>query len=235
MANWQPNIGTFSKAIDGSVSCNFSESGGVQCSDLCPMKKGGCYAIACEKLKPSIHVSGERKRKAGFAACAMRYAKQLTAKATDSVPWVRISSFGSVPGRLDFEGVQAAHKLFAAAVRAASARRVHFPVESIRKFKLWSPIAAAYGITVRVSAHNVRNAAKYMRDGIPASLVMLRRDGETRADLLKRSREFAAARRGAIVCPAIADTFNRKPDPAKCGKCTACGNAAVKLIIYPEH
>ena len=231
--NWKPKIGTFSKALAGAVSLNFSESGGVNCSNQCKLKGNGCYAIHTEKMKPSISVSGERKRAAGFEACCREYQAQIETR-KDPIPWIRFSSFGSVPNRPLTESEITA---FVSLVRAFPENvPVHFPVESPQKAERFRMIAAAFDLPL-VIRESLQSENRLKRDFRNGSIVF--NHGETLRDRVKNAREFARTIPGSRVCPAIASTANKRPVKIKCGQgkhgCTACAREDVSLVIYPRH
>ena len=225
------NLGTFSKAVTGAISCNFSENGGQNCSSLCPLKKSrACYGIRVESMRDNIKQSGISKRLAGPVACALSYAGQIKG-IRHAIPWIRFSVFGSVPHSLDEEGKQAFDILLKS---AAEKGPVHFPVESPRKRKLYGNIGKKYGVVVRESCHTVGRAINRKKEGIPASVVMAKREGETRLELLARSKAWCKDN-GGMVCPAIASTFEKRKNRVKCGDCKACASEHCSLVVYPQH
>ena len=231
--NWKPKIGTFGKALDGAISLNFSESGGVNCSNQCKLKGNGCYAIHTEKMKPSIAVSGERKREAGFAECCREYQSQIE-KRKAPIPWIRFSSFGSVPNRpLSEEEISA----FVSLVRSFPENvPVHFPVESPQKAERFRMIAVAFGLPL-VIRESLQSKNRLKRDFGNGSIVF--NEGATLRERVKHARDFARKIPGAKVCPAIASTANKRPVKIKCGNgkhgCTACAREDVSLVVYPRH
>jgi len=220
MRAWKPNLSTFSKSTPGGVALNFSENASCNCWDGCPMKGEGCYGERIDKMKPSVRVSGTRKREAGFKACAEEYMAQLRSKMT--VPWVRFSSFGSLPTITKAEE-ETALELLAV---AAYAGPVHFPVESPAKYKFWSRLARPFGIVVRQSMHSMAKAYNRYCQGHNVSVVW--KKGATLKERIKNAEEWAVEHRGAMVCPGISKG-------AKCGDtCIECSKPD-KLIIYPQH
>jgi hypothetical protein len=233
---WKPTTGELSKALNGSVALNFSESGGPQCSDSCPFKGSVCYAERLETVRTNCDVGGRRRRLAGFESVATAYVEQL--ERTGSAPWVRFSAFGSLPHSLSDAGRTFFGRIVRTAVQVAGAGRVHVPVESVRKYRLYSAIAGAAGVVVRLSAHTYERAMAHTRKGIAISIVERKVAGEKTAARLDRAKETAArfrkAGRTAMVCPAIAADI-RGTEPVKCGKCKACGSDRVDVVVYPEH
>tara|TARA_R110000796_G_scaffold251769_1_gene383947 strand:+ start:11891 stop:12616 length:726 start_codon:yes stop_codon:yes gene_type:complete len=231
--SWKPSLGTFSKAVDGSIALNFSESGGTNCSTKCEaLKKGVCYAIHTEKMKPSIQVSGQRKRELGFVQLCNAYKAKIETLVSKGVeiPWIRFSTFGSVPNRrLSLAEMLA----FAEMVRAfPQGVPVHFPVETSHKAERFRAIAVAFqlDIVVRESCQS----DKRMHDSTgPCSRIVF--GGATKKERLDVAVGMAKRIDGARVCPAIASTILRRPKPVKCGQCTLCSRSDVRVILYPMH
>ena len=234
---WKPSLGTFSKATNGAIALNFSESGGANCSSKCEaLKKGVCYAIHVERMKPSVQVSGERKRKLGFAGLCRAYQARIETKVTkgETIPWIRFSTFGSVPNRpLSGDEMRA----FADLVRSFPADTpVHFPVETRQKAERFRAIAVAFdlNLVVRESAQSDALLRKSMAEGKQVSRIVF--DGATQKDRLENARAIAKRSRGkARVCPAIASTILKATKKVKCGQCTLCARADVTAILYPQH
>jgi hypothetical protein len=230
---WKPSLGSFSKAVPKAIALNFSESGGANCSTKCEaLKKGVCYAVHTERMKLSIQVSGQRKRELGFAAlCAAYQAKieKLVSKG-ETIPWIRFSTFGSVPNRrLTGHEMEA----FADMVRSFPADTpVHFPVETREKAERFRAIAVAFelDLVVRESCQS----DKRMREASgPSSRIVFK--GATKRERLENATDLARTLPDARVCPAIASTINRRPRPIKCGQCTLCAQPGIKTILYPQH
>ncbi len=232
---WSPSLGEFSKGVTGSVTLNFSESGGDHCDPSCmALQLGVCYAVGVERLKPSVQTSGERKRQMGFAALCRAYAAKLAKLSAKSggepLPWVRISSFGSVPNRPLLADEVAA---FVGMVRAIPAGTpIHFPVETAEKAARFRAIAHAFNLpyTVRESLQNDSAPAG------PASRVVYGAPGTTKRERLEAAIAIAKASKGsARVCPAIASTILKSPRKIKCGECKLCSRADVETVLYPQH
>ena len=240
MKNWKPTLGTFSKALPNAVSLNFAESGGVNCSPTCEaLIKNVCYAVHTEKMKPSIQTSGERKRLHGFAPLCDAYREDITRKASKGIdiPWIRFSTFGSVPDR---ELTTEEESAFVKLVRSfPPGVPVHFPVETREKAERFRDIAKAYDlpIVVRESAQSDQRAVESLASGDPASRIVY--EGKTKRDRLAKAQEIARNNPGASVCPAIASTILRRPVKIKCGSgkggCTLCSQGNRTLILYPQH
>jgi hypothetical protein len=231
--NWKPTLGTFSKAVPNSIALNFSESGGVNCSTKCEaLKKGVCYAIHTEKMKPSIQVSGQRKRELGFESLCHAYQRQIERKKAkgETIPWIRFSTFGSVPNRkLTGEEMEA----FAEMVKSFPAGTpVHFPVETREKAERFRAIAVAFDLNL-VVRESCQSDQRMRNSSGPSSRIVF--EGATKKDRLANAIVLARSLPNARVCPAIASTILRRPKAVKCGQCTLCARADVQTILYPQH
>ena len=231
---WKPTIGSFSKAVEGSVSLNFAESGGENCDPSCSaFVLKICYAMHTEKVKPCIAVSGKRKRLAGFAACCLEYAAQIKRKVAkgESIPWLRFSTFGSVPNRPLSAGEVSA---FVTLVRSfLDGTPVHFPVETADKARRFRSIAAIHNLplVVRESCQTDARAAECLAQGLPSSRIAYH--GRNKRERLANAM-LSAKGTGAAVCPAIASTILKR-NRIKCGQCTLCAQSSRIQIIYPQH
>lgn len=236
---WKPKLGTFSKALSGSVSLNYSESGSTNCSDTCPLKKSGCYAVNTELMKPSVRVSGERKRLAGMIECNNNYFAELVKIRDGFIPWVRFSTFGSVPKTPTKKELESLAYVLNEAKRV-SGGNVHFPIESLRKYKLYLSTVEKAGLVIRLSLNfsTVAKITKAVRDGLKVSTVVKRVQGESTKQRIKRSRKLAKRLKNngvrASVCPAIVATLT-KAASVKCGQCTLCSRGNCDVVIYPQH
>ena len=235
-ANWKPSLGEFSKGVEGSVALNWSESGGSYCSVKCEaLKRNVCYAVHVEKMKPSVQKSGERKREMGFASLCRAYRLLILRRLAKgkAIPWLRISTFGSVPNRpLTSEEVLA----FVDLMRAVPAETpVHFPVESKAKAERFRALAHAHGLTyvVRESCQSDDSMIRSNDAGLPSSRIVYA--GTTKRERLENATRLAKSLKNARVCPAIASTINRRPNPIKCGQCNFCSRADITTVLYPQH
>lgn len=221
-------IGSFSKATKGAISLNYSEGADENCSDTCPLKSNGCYTKPIQGMKPSVKISGERKRKAGFYETISRQYWELKRKLDrgDVIPWARFNSFGSIPNR-KLSGVETMALRALLKLLALHNIPVHFPVETETKRRELA--RATEGLaTVRVSSHGDLSL-----DG--AISTVAGNMSMSRAERLEEAHKIRKSYKGtAAVCPAITATFKRTKD-IKCGDCTACANPKIKLIIYPMH
>lgn len=232
---WTPTLGSITKALSGAITLNFAESGGPNCSPDCEaLRKGVCYAVATEQRKPSTRVSGERKREVGFAACCDAYREEILALigAGKTIPWIRFSSFGSVPDR---ELTNQEELAFVRLVRSfPEGAPVHFPVETPQKAERFRGICEAYNlpITVRESAQSDERMNEAADAGEAVSRIVY--DGPTKRDRLASAIAMARAKQGWSVCPAVASTILDRPQKIKCGQCTLCAQPG-RVILYPQH
>jgi hypothetical protein len=188
-----------------------------------------------EKIKPSVQKSGERKRELGFAALCRAYRVQILRRVAkgETIPWLRISTFGSVPNRpLTGEEVSA----FVDLIRAVPAETpIHFPVESKAKAERFRALAHAHGLryVVRESCQSNESMIRSNDAGLPSSRIVYA--GATKRERLANATRLAKSLKNARVCPAIASTINRRPNPVKCGQCNFCVRPDVTTVLYPQH
>jgi len=223
-------FGSFGKGIPGSISINFSESGGFWCAASCIFKNAGCYAQTLEKRQPSIAKNGKRHRE-NFALLLRAVANSIGAKA--SAPWIRFSVFGTIapPGVWSLDD----HNVLAHIAEQLDHTRVHFPVETVEKARALRRL----GFHPRVSDGE---SATALTHGFPVSLGCENLDGIKITSGMSRARRqqitaparamaagFRAAGISAKVCPAIVGN-------AKCGACRLCnGVDGPQVVIYPRH
>ena len=223
-------LSTFSKAVADAIALNFSPSGGTWCSLTCgahPHNGGKCYAARLEALRGSLAVSLSRKQ-----AAHDLHLKWLTRvwSPADSVPWIRLSAFGTVPhdpSKNAEDWIQLAAKL------AQFSGRVHFPVETVTKLTRYQ--ALGFHPRLSLQSASVPSILGHTRLGRPVA-VTVRGDKQGKESAksanVRESQTLARKLRGlgrsAVVCPAIAGS-------SKCGKCRACADTRVSTVIYPEH
>ena len=231
----RPILGTFSKAIPGSVSINWSESGGENCWDGCRFYDGECFAIRLEKAYPTFRSKGKRHRILGPVEIATRALCELTSL-PEPPPWVRFSVGGSFPwSPRSIPGyVEALDRLSSWLVQAIGADRVHCPIEEPRKAAAYRRIFSPWGISVIESVHN---SHRWLNSPHHSSWVA-GNQGDGSESCLRQARTAAAERRAAtgrpcIVCPAIASKIvGTKPVHCGPGQCTRC---ATDDVAYPHH
>lgn len=256
----KPILGSFSKAIDGSVALNFSQSGGKNCDLSCIYhpenhsmpEKNRCYAARAE-IRPDRKALKDKLKRheidgaAETATKALEELKQICK--TQKIPWLRISAFGSVPQprHASKKFIKTTKKLFAFAKN--NGILVHFPVETERKAQFYRK----HTKNLVVVRQSVQSHDEWIGCLGPSSIVA----GNSQLSQMERIAEskrlanirIQATGRKTIVCPAVASSYinterNRiktgkyrkiQGDPkAKCGNCTACANPKVD-IVYPSH
>ncbi len=225
-------IGTFGKGVPGSITLNFAPSGGANCSNTCAMKGAGCYAQATENRKPSITVNLTRKHE-NRSAFLTWLAEVWQPNA--SIPWIRFSSFGSVP--FPGELLRTEKDAFRTLANKVHAFKVHFPVETKDKYRSYE----AFGFdTVRLSLQQAteQKILANARVGYRLSAVTASDPASKLSPLrgaIQAARALAARLRSrgikVVVCPAIGDRTHTR----KCGRCTACADNRIAVIIYPKH
>ena len=241
-------VGSFGKGVKGSITLNFSTSGGANCDVACrhhPLATGegatrACYAVHVEKLKPSVNVNLTRKESAGFAATCNAMATELRKRAErgDSFPWARLSAFGSVPQPATLTDADKVAFGELLDVLASIDAPVHFPVESLAKVFAYGDMAQRRGIAVRLSLQSDAAALNAATANLPVSWVAGER-GQSFAEKMADARSTAKARKDAtgrnvVICPAVVATLARKGRKVSCGECTACANASID-VCYPLH
>jgi hypothetical protein len=229
-ANSAPTVvGSFGKAVTGAVSLNYSEGADVNCDDSCPLKEKGCYTVSNQKRKPAIRISGERKRKLGFATvvAAQYWELKHRIEGGELIPWARVSSFGATPNRV-LTGVEKFHFGMLIGLLVEHSIPVHIPVETEFKRKQLEEALRGLEATVRLSTHGdiSQPGSKSTTAG-----TMKMKPAQRLIEAERMRKEFKGT---AVVCPAIRSTF-RKTKAIKCGACNACANPKIELIIYPMH
>lgn len=222
-------VGSFSKGTAGSIALNYSEGSDENCDDSCPLKDGKCYTINFNKMKPSMAVSGERKRKMGFEAviCAQYWNIRKRLDKGESITWTRFSAFGSVPNR-KLTGVEKTYLRILVMLLIDNDVPIHLPVESEFKRSQLEQAFEGLPIAVRLSTHG--DTSKAGPKSVVVGTAQMKR-AERLAEAERVRKEFKGT---AVVCPAIKSTFNRTK-PIKCGDCTACSKPNIELVIYPMH
>lgn len=245
----RPVLSVFEKGAEGSRALNFCTSGGKHCAKTCryhPKNKrssqqGRCYAIRIETRwdRHELLKKMRRHERTDPAVLCRRAIGELSKLINKgkTIPWFRFSTGGSVPQP------RSCTKAFKQAFRdlldlcEANNIPVHLPVESMRKYKFYRRLVGGR-CTVRMS---VTSEQQFMGAQVPCSVVagalgMSRKDRIAAAKQMAREHLEETGRR-AIVCPAVAASFNGIPhaiSKAKCGHCTACAKPDVD-VIYPLH
>ena len=248
----RPVLGTFSKGIPGSVSLNFDLSGGKNCDTGCkyhPAQQGTCYAVRLEGRHDRRELAAKLKRhgKTDPAIICGRALAELSDRVCRgiSVPWLRISTSGSVPS----PAAARANPRFRATLRALlpfcpdNSIPVHFPDETTPKARYYRSIVGDL-VTVRESATTLR---RFVTTSHTAS-VTAGQPGTSRTVRVVTAVKVAMAKRTetgrrVIVCPAVTHSWASNPiksnpiprNPrAKCGSCTACAQGNTD-VVYPLH
>jgi len=238
-----PVLGSFGKAIKGSVSLNFSRSGTSNCDPECAMLKflrpNGkplCYAENVEKRvdRKQLLAKLERHEAANPAQLTRKATKELEKRST--VPWLRISTNGSVPfwANAEFAG-ELVELLRIARFKGAG---IHFPVESQQKAQHYRTIVGDL-CTVRETCQTEERwlTADGASSFVAGDFSMTPRE---RVALAKRLCVLRTESTGRTckVCPAVAHQHLHgrkiKNEKTKCGSCTLCDRKDVD-IVYPAH
>lgn len=246
--NRPPVLGEFSKAVDGSVSINFGLSGGPNCDTACRYHPNttssdplpACYAVRAESRPDRRELKAKlvRHQEHGPAEVATRALQELKQRVESGnpPPWVRISTSGSVPNRMDNEFRKALLSLLDFC--DANNLPVHFPVETARKARHYRSAIRSRAV-VRESAQDI---ARFLSATGAVSFVagdprMNRRERVQYAKLVASWRTRRTGQK-TIVCPSVAARYlrddNQSVDRAKCGNCTACAKPSV-AVVYPLH
>lgn len=246
-----PIIGSFGKGVDGAISINFSTSAGRNCDPGCDVIKI-CYADRIENRPDRAPLLAKLQRHeqmdpAEVCGRALFEISELINRRR-YVPWVRISTAGSVPPP------SAVTPQFRARFRAllAYCKRaripVHFPLElgenDKRKVRFYRALVGDL-VTVRESV-GTRHGRLRQQTG-PASAVVdspEHRPGKVYRARIEAAKQLAsklrASGKSCVVCPAVIAGFKKRmkgENPsanAKCGSCTACATD-VDVILYPLH
>lgn len=247
-------LGTFGKGIDGSITVNFGVSGGKHCDTRCkhhPESTAAdatraCYAVRAEQRPDRQQLAAKLQRHETIPAAlvcgrALLEIQELELRGK-RIPWLRISTNGSLPQPETVRG----SKLFRSQFRALlqhcqqSGIPVHIPVETALKRRFYDALVGDL-VTIRESA---QTANRFYRAPCAVSFTA-GNSSQTRAERVETARQVAARRRlstgrKSIVCPAVLNSFAAKRNPAlkndraKCGACTACSAAEVD-VVYPLH
>jgi len=250
-------LGSFGKGLDGSVSVNFDVSGGANCELACPHHPdstaeeatGACYAVRTELRPDRTQLRDKLERHATMPAWLVcgRALAELSHRVCrgESIPWVRISTSGSVPPPHEARRNKPFRVMLCKLLEFCQANRipVHLPVETYAKARYYRSLVGDLAV-VRESATSLD---RFQHAKGPVS-VAVGQPGARRVDRVAEARAVAKQRREqtgrkTIVCPAIlhswaSNPITKNPIPpnprAKCGACVACALAQVD-IVYPLH
>ena len=230
-------LSTFSKAVNGAVALNFGLSGGANCDTACQYhpkstsphasdRIARCYAHTCENRGDRKQLKNKLQRHESYTAEAIIDRAILEYKLNkESIPWVRFSSFGSVPKK-----VPANFRKLCKAITCP----IHLPVESHSKYEAYTK-AVGDICTVRTSVpvedfNNYPHACSTV-----VGCMSVKPRVRTKMALRVARERKAVTGRITKVCPAIAAVQLRTGSKrAKCGACTLCADSSID-IVYPVH
>ena len=230
-----------SKLVKDSESLSFSTSGAESNCDPSCRVFAACYASRIERIYSGLRGKLERHEERGPLWVVSQALAQLRPK---PLRWFRLSVDGSLParGRIDateWRPFVRGLRLLIERVQALGAR-VHIPIETKRKARTYRAALRGLGVVVRRSCQD-DTLGGVMTDTDPRSWIVKSPDVEftsghiSKAAVKDNAEEaFRVAddirKQGqtAVVCPAIVSD-------SKCGKCTACANPSVDVILYPYH
>ena len=222
-------LSNFGKGITESRAGNFSRSASDNCDKKCRWFNNGCYAERLEAFRPSLANKLERHELAAPTELVESMQVEMMAE-TEPVYWFRFSSQGSVPKAkvTRTKRYRAAFRNFCKYLHdRLGKRRIHLPVESHSKAKAYREIVGPYAV-VRESLQTTDR----LRDLRGPCSIVVGSKGMSRLDKELDSYRLADSMRAeghtAVVCPAVVGD-------SKCGKCTACADERVELVVYPLH
>lgn len=221
--------GKFSKGVEGSVSVNFSESGGDNCSNRCKMKGAGCYSEVMEAMRPNVKQAGIKRRKLGPVQLANKAAMAL--KFVRS-PWIRFSVSGSLPmiaTANKAKGFKAAFQNLVLECLKTGAK-LHIPCETKEKTEFYQKWVSEVAPKVIVR-ESCQSENRLFKSELPNSFVVGKTGDKKPAKMAVANRIITRLRnkgKKAILCPAIVSN-------SKCGQCTACSNPNVNTVVYLKH
>lgn len=224
----------FGKAIATAYAVSFSISARQHCDDGCAVKNNGCYAQAIERLYPTLFSKLRRHQMnmVKTANMALAACQALTAKGK-AIDWFRFSVDGGLPipstTKRWSSFKPAFRRLCEWLVNNVGSNRIHLPVESRQKATIYRRLVGDI-ITVRRTCQSVGAAlrskdTRAVRVGKSNRACHLKHNIGMAYELVSKLRQRGES---AVVCPAVASD-------SKCGKCTACANPAVNVVVYPLH
>jgi len=244
-------LGTFSKAIDGSVSLNFSVSGGRNCSKRCNLHPENpystsdveCYAVGVEKRPDRIQLRDKLERHQQMPAsrvCGMALLElQRLEERGKLPPWFRFSSAGSLPmpGRASPVFIRQLRALVRWLVERGV--KIHLPLESPSKVAFYRE-AIGDLVTIRES---LQAAGSHLTTDGAVSAVAgsdITTGGNIRERRIEAARTMARERREAtgrktIVCPAVVAGFRLKTAQARASAAQRAGRDAAPLLAILEQ
>jgi len=224
-------LGRFKKGVTRSRHLSIARSATANCDKKCEWYGNGCYAAAIDSgLYPALNRKLKRLERADDSRTLDRATYEVSR--LRYLEWFRFFALGAAPMP---DKVRHDRRFKRALIRLCrmlrekigTDGRVHFPVESWSKWRLYHSWLAPIGVVVRESLQSRRRLKSI---GHPCSIVVGR---HTRpADRLEECMAMADNVRQdgstVVVCPAVVGS-------SQCGRCTACGDSRVDLVIYPFH
>jgi hypothetical protein len=225
----------FSKAIAGSLGLSFSKSATDNCDPVCRLWDS-CYASRIERIYKGLNDKLARH----YAIGAIKVVNQAIAQMPNKiVPWFRLSVDGSLPAKNSMHPRQ--WRIFTKRMKVlidkmqAQGARIHVPVESMTKARSYR--AMLPDVVIRRTSQ-AKTIGKLIGESDSRSWVVASRihkghvsKSEKQANIeLAQSAATTIRESGqsAIVCPAIIGS-------SKCGKCIACADRRVDVVLYPMH
>lgn len=252
-------LGYFTKALPGSVSVNFGVSGGKNCDGGClhnPNYDGptpeladkACYAATGEHSFKGAYTLAKLVRHEQWGPAQVigkaTYELQELIRKGQTIPWVRISTNGSIPQPWEATPLFISQLRTFLKIALAHGAKIHFPVESAAKAEFYREKVGDL-VCVRESLQSVdaitetSGAVSFV---VGAEIV----DGpdiyQRRVDAAKAAAKLRkhATGRNTIVCPAVTSSWKRRTKagknsaPIKCGLCPLCSNRDAD-VVYPWH
>jgi len=157
------------------------------------------------------------------------------------IPWARLSVDGALPAKSDMEPKR--WKVYVRKLRelvakcSARGAKWHIPVETMGKARTYRKELRGLGVVVRRSSQ-ARTVKKLLSENDTRSWIAATEihkgcvNNSEKARNVELAQSVATEARkhniSAVVCPAITSD-------SQCGKCTACSNESVQLVVYPFH
>ena len=232
-----------SKLVKDSAAVSFDLSGSerssgesTNCDPRCRLLEL-CYASRIERIYKGLNAKLADHAKRGPLWVVNQAILQLRPK---PIRWFRFSVNGSVPEKYslgsDWPKFTTALRILISKAQVLGAK-VHFPVESINKARAYRTALQGLNIVVRRSVQTGLSAAINAKDHcsivisdgpLHSGCVTKEEKRTNTAASYAAAKRIRAAGRSAVVCPAVAGS-------SKCGKCTACADPAVDIVVYPFH
>jgi hypothetical protein len=234
------------KFLPGGATVNFCTSGSCHCDVRCrhhpesiaPSATRSCYAIATERYRVGLAAKLRRHEQMDPALLIRRATLEVQRRIARNkrIPWLRISSSGSVPHPIEASQNFLNHFRILLAFCQEHNIPVHFPVESQEKAAFYHA-EVGHLVVVRETAQTLTD---FLTSQTPVSFTAGEKH-QNRKQRLETSHRIAKARkeltgRHTLACPAIARFFstNRAHPKFKCGVCKACAMANFD-VVYPIH